>query len=310
MESSVLEEKVVHKVMKNVPFGLVVSSEGRERKVYYVNPMAYRMLGYTREEYVEKVQGGWSRFVDIDLRTVMREHHEEILTGEPFELTALAKMKDGNKKWLSFRVMVSIDIISTGVKPVSYITITDATEKVERNRRYAREREYLRDCAARDSMTRLLNRGTMEARIREELESAAEGQSYAYIAIDLDNFKQINDVYGHWAGDRVIMGMSDILREVYGNNARIGRMGGDEFAVFLPDVKDRMRIQDQADEVLRRLRGQKEIIGMAEEPTASIGIAFGPWDGTSFRELYHRADEALYQVKKEEKNSIAIYTMI
>ncbi len=310
MESSVLEEKVVHKVMKNVPFGLVVSSEGRERKVYYVNPMAYRMLGYTREEYVEKVQGGWSRFVDIDLRTVMREHHEEILTGEPFELTALAKTKDGDKKWLSFRVMVSIDIISTGVKPVSYITITDVTEKVERNRRYAREREYLQDCAARDSMTRLLNRGTMEERIGEELESAAEGQSYAYIAIDLDNFKQINDVYGHWAGDRVIMGMSDILREVYGNNARIGRMGGDEFAVFLPDVKDRMRIQDQADEVLRRLRGQKEIIGMAEEPTASIGIAFGPWDGTSFRELYHRADEALYQVKKEEKNSIAIYTMI
>lgn len=310
MESSVLEEKVVHKVMKNVPFGLVVSSEGRERKVYYVNPMAYRMLGYTREEYVEKVQGGWSRFVDIDLRTVMREHHEEILTGEPFELTALAKTKDGNKKWLSFRVMVSIDIISTGVKPVSYITITDVTEKVERNRRYAREREYLQDCAARDSMTRLLNRGTMEERIREELESAAEGQSYAYIAIDLDNFKQINDVYGHWAGDRVIIGMSDILREVYGNNARIGRMGGDEFAVFLPDVKDRARIQSQADEVLRRLRGQKEMIGMANEPTASIGIAFGPEDGTSFRELYHRADEALYQVKKEEKNSIAIYTMI
>ena len=52
------------------------------------------------------------------------------------------------------------------------------------------------------------------------------------------------------------------------------------------------------------------MIGMANEPTASIGIAFGPEDGTSFRELYHRADEALYQVKKEEKNSIAIYTMI
>ena len=52
------------------------------------------------------------------------------------------------------------------------------------------------------------------------------------------------------------------------------------------------------------------MIGMAEEPTASIGIAFGPADGRSFRELYHRADEALYQVKNEEKNSIAIYTMI
>ena len=55
MENSVLEEKVFHKVMKNVPFGLVVSSEGRKRKVYYVNTMAYHMLGYTREEFIEKV---------------------------------------------------------------------------------------------------------------------------------------------------------------------------------------------------------------------------------------------------------------
>lgn len=305
MESSVLEEKVFHKVMKNVPFGLVVSGEGRERKVYYVNQMAYHMLGYTREEYIKKVQGGWSRFLDIDLREVMRDHHEEILTGEPFELTALTETKDGNKKWLSFRVMVSMEL-----KPVSYITITDVTEKVEKNRRYAREREYLKDCAARDSMTRLLNRGTMEERIKEELEAVEEGQNYAYIALDLDNFKQINDMYGHWAGDSIIMGISNILREVYGNNARIGRMGGDEFAVFIPDVKDRAQIQSQADEVLRRLRLQKEMIGMAEEPTASIGIAFGPKDGRSFRELYHRADEALYQVKNEEKNSIAIYTMI
>ena len=305
MESSVLEEKVFHKVMKNVPFGLVVSGEGRERKVYYVNQMAYHMLGYTREEYIKKVQGGWSRFLDIDLREVMRDHHEEILTGEPFELTALTETKDGNKKWLSFRVMVSMEL-----KPVSYITITDVTEKVEKNRRYAREREYLKDCAARDSMTRLLNRGTMEERIKEELEAVEEGQNYAYIALDLDNFKQINDMYGHWAGDSIIMGISNILREVYGNNARIGRMGGDEFAVFISDVKDRAQIQSQADEVLRRLSLQKEMIGMAEEPTASIGIAFGPEDGRSFRELYHRADEALYQVKNEEKNSIAIYTMI
>lgn len=107
-------------------------------------------------------------------------------------------------------------------------------------------------------MTRLLNRGTMEDRIKEELESVAEGQNYAYIAIDLDNFKQVNDVYGHWVGDRVIMSVSNILREVYGNQVSIGRMGGDEFAVFIPDVKDRAQIQSQADEVLRRLRLQKK----------------------------------------------------
>ncbi len=70
--------------------------------------------------------------MDIDLRMVMREHHEEILTGESFELTAQTETKDGNKKWLSFRVMVSMDVISSQLKPVSYITITDVTEKVKK----------------------------------------------------------------------------------------------------------------------------------------------------------------------------------
>lgn len=62
MENSVLEEKVFHKVMKNVPFGLVVSGEGRERKVYYVNQMAYHMLGYTREEYIKKCRADGAGF--------------------------------------------------------------------------------------------------------------------------------------------------------------------------------------------------------------------------------------------------------
>ena len=161
-----------------------------------------------------------------------------------------------------------------------------------------------------DSFTKLLNRGALEKHVCEALQERGGDEEDAFILLDVDNFKQINDMYGHWAGDSIIMGISNILREVYGNNARIGRMGGDEFAVFIPDVKDRAQIQSQADEVLRRLRLQKEMIGMAEEPTASIGIAFGPEDGRSFRELYHRADEALYQVKNEEKDSIAIYTMI
>ena len=150
--------------------------------------------------------------MDIDLRMVMREHHEEILTGESFELTAQTETKDGNKKWLSFRVMVSMDVISLAVKTGQLYYDHGCNGESGKNRRYAREREYLRDCAARDSMTRLLNRGTMEDRIKEELESVAEGQNYAYIAIDLDNFKQVNDVYGHWVGDRVIMSVSNIFK--------------------------------------------------------------------------------------------------
>ncbi len=301
MNSSVMEENILKKVMKHVPMGLVVSREGRKRKVYYINQMAHEMLGYTREEYIQKVEGGWSKFMDLDLKDIIRDYHEKIMAGEPFEVTAPAMKKNGDMRWLLLQVVIRMEL-----EPVSYVTMLDVTDRMEESRRQAREREYLRECASRDSMTRLLNRGTMESLIQRKLERAGDG-AYAYITLDIDNFKQINDIYGHWVGDGVILGLSGILSKQFGGGAYVGRMGGDEFAVFLTEANDREAIRRQAQEVLRELRQQKERMGLSEEPSASIGIAFYPEGGTSFQELYHRADEALYQVKKEKKNGVAVY---
>ena len=174
---------------------------------------------------------------------------------------------------------------------------------------YKQETALLQEKATRDSLTSLLNRMALQRQVERRLKKYP-GRLNAFLLLDIDHFKEINDTRGHSMGDTVLKSISALLSQHFRSTDVIGRMGGDEFAVFIPDVKDRAQIQSQADEVLRRLRLQKEMIGMAEEPTASIGIAFGPEDGRSFRELYHRADEALYQVKNEEKDSIAIYTMI
>ena len=71
MESYTLEEKVLRKVMRNIPMGLIVSKEGFRRKIYYVNDTACEIMGYTREEYIRKMQDGWTDLMDVDLREVM-----------------------------------------------------------------------------------------------------------------------------------------------------------------------------------------------------------------------------------------------
>lgn len=91
MDNWRLEEQVFAKVMRNIPFGMVVCREGLKRKVYYVNQAAYTMLGYTRDEYVQMVQNGWHNFIHVDIREIIRENHEAICSGEEFEVITKAR---------------------------------------------------------------------------------------------------------------------------------------------------------------------------------------------------------------------------
>ncbi len=301
MENQVLEENVFQKVLKNIPLGLVVSKEGQQRRVYYVNQTAYETMGCSKEEYIALVEKGWSTFLDVDLRQVVRDNCRQIRTGEPFEVLAQTKTKSGEKKWFLHRIVVRMN-----EGPLCYVSFMDVTEKIEKEQLRRREEEDLREQAARDSFTKLYNRGTMEQLVEKELNSTKQSQC-AYIALDVDDFKNINDAYGHATGDTLILQLSKLLKREFNQKASVARMGGDEFAVFLKDVEERKVVCDKAERVLMRLREEKDNIGLKTEPTVSIGIAFTPEGGGSFSELYHKADEALYHVKNEEKNGISVY---
>lgn len=301
MENQILEENVLKKVVRNIPFGLVVSREGRHRKVYYVNQTAHEVMGYTREEYVALIEKGWTGFMDVDIRAVIRDHHEQIRKGEPFEVLSRTRTKSGENKWLLNRIVVRMK-----EGPACYISFMDVTDWIEQEQLRSREQEVLREQASRDSFTKLLNRGTMELRVEEALAHTGTQEEYAYIALDVDDFKQINDVYGHGAGDMLILALAKLLKETFGEENYVGRMGGDEFAVFIRDVKNRKKVCEMAECVRRGLHGEQHALGFHKEPSVSIGIAFGPEAGTSFAELYHRADDALYKVKNQQKNGVAV----
>lgn len=301
MENQILEENVLKEVVRNIPFGVVVSREGLHRKVCYVNQTAYEIMGCTREEYVTLVEKGWSDFMDVDLREIIRENQKQIRNGEPFEVLSQTKIKKGENKWLLHRIVVRMQ-----EGPTCYISFMDVTDRIEREQLRRREQEVLREQVSRDSFTKLLNRGTMELRVQEALTHTEKEEEYAYIALDVDDFKQINDAHGHGAGDMLILALARLLKETFGEESYVGRMGGDEFAVFVKDVKNRKTVCEMAECVRRGLRGERHALGLQKEPSVSIGIAFGPEAGTSFEELYHRADGALYRVKNQRKNGIAV----
>lgn len=301
MKNQETEETLLRSVVQNIPLGLIVSKEGRQRRVCYVNQTAHETMGYSKEEYIELVEKGWAHFMNVNMRQVIRDNHEKIRKGEPFEVLARAATKNGEEKWLLNKIVVRMD-----EGPLCYVSYIDVTDQVEREHLRVREHEVLREQATRDSFTKLYNRGTMEQLVEKALSAEKQSQC-AYVALDVDNFKRINDVYGHDMGDMLIMELSKLLKQVFKHKASVARMGGDEFAVFVREVVTREDIYRKAEQVLAELRELKDEIGLRIAPTLSIGIAFSPEAGMSFSELYHKADTALYRVKNEEKNGVAVY---
>lgn len=150
-----------------------------------------------------------------------------------------------------------------------------------------------------------MNRGAIEKKINEHI-SDYPNETGLVLLLDLDNFKTVNDVFGHIEGDNLLCETAEKLERFCRSTDKVGRLGGDEFIVFLHSVEDK----DVAPLVLRIIQGLqreycKENVSVAV--TASIGIARYPNDGSSFAELYHCADVALYDAKRKGKNSFSQY---
>lgn len=141
-----------------------------------------------------------------------------------------------------------------------------------------------------DPLTGAMNRSGLDARIGQEIVRAGRtGQTLALVLLDLDDFKLVNDLHGHSAGDRMLTGLVSALRQMVRPYDVIARVGGDEFMVLLPGVDGKF-----ADDLLRRLR-------MTTGDTWSFGIAFaGRDDSTST--LIDRADQDLYAKKRKRKD--------
>lgn len=158
--------------------------------------------------------------------------------------------------------------------------------------------------ASFDEMTGFLTKMETGREITALLSRPPDGV-YAFFLFDIDNFKQANDSCGHAFGDYCIREFTSIIRKHFRVNDVLGRVGGDEFAAFIP-APDSEWVEDKAKELSNALRVTCTEGGKSWEMSASIGVSIASIDGNDFDTLYQKADAALYQTKQRGKNGYTI----
>jgi diguanylate cyclase (GGDEF)-like protein/PAS domain S-box-containing protein len=157
--------------------------------------------------------------------------------------------------------------------------------------------------ATHDFLTGLPNRALLFDRIQQALEQAERHrQLVAAINVDVDDFKRINDAYGHLEGDRLLLEVASRMQREARELDTVSRWGGDEFMLVVPDIASIAEAETFAHRMLDRLRQECRLAGATVLPTFSVGIALYPIDGTTPDELIASSDRAMYVAKKLGKN--------
>ncbi|WP_435417390.1 EAL domain-containing protein [Parerythrobacter aurantius] len=160
-----------------------------------------------------------------------------------------------------------------------------------------------------DSLTGLSNRHRMSKRLESILAAfKVAKRSCALMMLDLDRFKQVNDTLGHPAGDELLKQVAQRLQRIIGGNGEIGRLGGDEFQVILPDIEDRGRLGELAARVIQMVSQPYSIDGSRAIIGTSVGIAVAPFDGIEAEEIVSAADLALYAAKGGGRGQYRFYS--
>jgi diguanylate cyclase (GGDEF)-like protein len=216
--------------------------------------------------------------------------------GRAFRLEYRLRARDGDWRWLETFGRARRD------PGDGRLRVLGLTSEVTRRRR---AQDELQRMAMEDALTGLANRHRFQACLRPEL---AQGARVALILLDLDNFKDVNDIHGHPAGDA-------LLREVAGRlsaGARpvdlVARLGGDEFALLLRDCPDRTTALEHACAMLATVAEPVRGDHWELHPTASAGVAFAPEDARDGDNLLRFADVALYRAKAVGPNVARLYS--
>lgn len=168
------------------------------------------------------------------------------------------------------------------------------------------KKKELEDKADTDLLTGLNNKLATERKIKDYMAQNPEKQSMMFI-LDIDNFKKINDTMGHAFGDEVLRSLGTQIGAIFRASDIIGRVGGDEFMVFLKDISSEEAILKEAKKVEAFFKSFQAGEYVKYKATASIGVAIFPQEGDDFETLYKAADQGLYKAKKRGKNQLAFY---
>lgn len=265
-------------------------------KIFF-SPKWYEIMGINPESFNKQEQGAFygSVYPD-DLEKIMQlEKHNMEIKADYYEYEYRIIWKDGSIRWIHGTRKALWNSEGKLVRLAG--STTDITEK----------REYeskIHKLAYFDQLTGLSNRVQLSNKVNVLMN---QGSNIAFLFIDIDNFKYINDTFGHSTGDRLLGEIGRRIVETAGAGCMVARLGGDEFAVLVEEIGSRSRIDALAESLMRALNIDFAIDGISLSVSASMGIAFSPEDAGSFEELLKNADIAMYRAKENGKRQYVVF---
>lgn len=182
-------------------------------------------------------------------------------------------------------------------------SLVEGTGTIEEIKILKSENARLNKLAQQDALTGLLNRRAIETQVDEMLKHYDSG---VFLMMDVDEFKYINDKYGHLAGDRTLMELANIMKQCFFKKDLLGRMGGDEFAVFLPGAHNENMVESKVEHLNDRFAQMGRRLGIGGQIRITVGAEFLR-EGDSFHTLYERADTAMRFGKSDWRKSLHFY---
>jgi diguanylate cyclase (GGDEF)-like protein/PAS domain S-box-containing protein len=290
-----LRERALHATSNGI---VITRYAGRDNPVEYVNPAFERITGYRADE----VLGRDARFMaapglDVNERAQLRDAISE---RREVNVVFRNKRKDGDLFWNDLTITPVLDANGTVTHFIG--VINDVTAVKQRTAHLEHEVNH-------DPLTRLANRNLLWDRLEQALHMAQRNKALvATVLIDLNNFKLINDTFGHEAGDEVLKVVAKRLEASVRDSDTVARLSGDEFVLVLvnqPSVRYTLRMIER----VRRHMSAPVSFKTREIPVgASMGVSVFPHDGSTAMDLIRAADVAMYHAKADDAENVHFFS--
>ena len=261
-----------------------------------------------RRNRIVTANASFLKFVDLPHDEIVGQHLSDFV---PANIVASLNVANDSSIETELRgaadaslpVEVIMREVDFGGEPHQAVAIRDLSGRKQAE-------QHIRFLAHHDPLTGLPNRASLGRALENEIALARRHQqSFAMLALDLDRFKEVNDLFGHPAGDSLLQRVANVLQRVIEGRGTAARLGGDEFALVLSDVSSPVAAGELAEQILDAFRHENETGSGGTLMSASIGISVFPNDGETAEALANHADTALYRAKQEGRGIYRFYEM-
>jgi diguanylate cyclase (GGDEF)-like protein/PAS domain S-box-containing protein len=272
------------------------------RQILEANPAATTTLGFTNVELIDMQIDDLFYACDGDvLKPVQPELHAAMRADR------ILIVRCNNKDFIDVEVTAS-PLLIDGREVISFV-LRDVSARRKAERQLVHNQDRLSHLAHHDALTGLLNRLGLERRLPGLIEAAQLGDRHvAFLYLDIDHFKKINDLRGHTVGDRLLQIAAERLRTCLSADDLIVRMGGDEFVVVASELREPSGAAAIATRIRQKIAEPFEVDGQQFQVTSSVGVSVYPDDGADYEVLLKNADIALYEAKDAGRDTYTLFS--